>query len=113
VVEDRAAVPDVPDVVVVCGSMRFEREMRAVAVEESLAGAIVLLPLVNMRRPDARWADGADAERIKARLDRLHLAKIDLAGRVLVVCPGGYVGESTRAEIAYARRRGKPIRYRR
>ncbi|MET7989220.1 MULTISPECIES: hypothetical protein [unclassified Streptomyces] len=25
--------------------------------------------------------------------------------------PGGYIGESTRREIAYARRLGKPIRY--
>lgn len=98
-------------VVCICGSMRFEREMREVAVTESLAGAIVLLPLVNMKRPDPRWSQPADAERIKTTLDALHLAKIDAAGEVIVVAPGGYVGESTRREVAYATAAGKPIRY--
>lgn len=104
-----AAVP--PRVVTLCGSMSFEQSMRAAAVTESLSGAIVLLPLVNMKRPDARWTDPADATRIKADLDRLHLAKIDAADEVLVICPGGYIGQSTRREIDYARRAGKPVRF--
>ena len=37
--------------------------------------------------------------------------KIDLADRVLVVNPGGYVGESTSREIAYARETGKPVSF--
>lgn len=51
-----------------------------------------------------------DDEQKKA-LDTLHLRKIDLADRVLVVNPGGYVGESTRREIAYARAAGKPVSF--
>lgn len=98
-------------VVTICGSMSFEREMREAAVTESLSGAIVLLPLVNMRESDPRWADPAIAARVKADLDRLHLAKIDAADEVLVVCPGGYIGRSTRCEIAYARGAGKPVRF--
>ncbi len=47
----------------------------------------------------------------KAALGALHLAKIDLADRVLVVNPGGYVGESTRREIRYAHRTGKPVEF--
>lgn len=47
----------------------------------------------------------------KAALGALHLAKIDLADRVVVVNPGGYVGESTRREIRYAHRTGKPVEY--
>ena len=39
----------------------------------------------------------------------LHLRKIDLADRVLVLNVGGYIGESTTREIAYARKIGKPI----
>lgn len=42
---------------------------------------------------------------------RLHLRKIDPADRVLVVNPGGYVGESTGKEIAYARAQGKPVSF--
>jgi hypothetical protein len=47
----------------------------------------------------------------KAALDALHLRKIDLADRVLVVNPGGYIGESTNREIAYARASGKPVSF--
>lgn len=44
-------------------------------------------------------------------LDMLHLRKIDLADRVLVINPGGYIGESTSREIAYARANGKPVSF--
>ncbi|MCP9213314.1 hypothetical protein [Streptomyces cucumeris] len=44
-------------------------------------------------------------------LDALHLRKIDLADRILVVNPGGYIGESTSREIAYAHATGKPISF--
>jgi len=47
----------------------------------------------------------------KTALDALHLRRIDLADRVLVVNPGGYIGESTSREIAYARATGKPISF--
>lgn len=44
-------------------------------------------------------------------MDELHLRKIDLADRVFVMNPGGYIGESTRAEIKYANSLGKPVDY--
>lgn len=47
----------------------------------------------------------------KTALGALHLAKIDIADRVVVVNPGGYVGESTRREIRYAQQTGKPVEY--
>lgn len=100
------------ETVVICGSMRFEERMRAAAVTESLAGRIVLMPLVNMRTPDPRWADPADAEKIKRELDRLHFNKIDRADFVLVVSDDErYIGDSTRVEIEYARMRNKPVRF--
>ena len=40
-------------------------------------------------------------------LDALHLRKIDLADWVLVINPGGYIGESTAREIRYARQMEK------
>ncbi|WP_374212088.1 hypothetical protein [Streptomyces sp. PSAA01] len=46
----------------------------------------------------------------KAR-DALHLRKIDLADRVLVVNPGGYIGESTSRENDYAHATGKPTSF--
>jgi hypothetical protein len=41
----------------------------------------------------------------------VHLQKIRMADEVYMVDPSGYVGESTRREIAYAESLGKPVRY--
>ena len=43
-------------------------------------------------------------------LDEMHLAKIDMADEIFVINPGGYVGQSTSREIAYARSRGKTVK---
>jgi hypothetical protein len=77
-------------------------EMRAANRDLTLAGVIVVAP---------SDADESPTPEQKAVLDALHLRKIDLADRVLVVNPGGYVGESTRREIVYAEAAGKPITY--
>lgn len=100
---------DIPTVVVICGSTRFMQEMVEADVQETAAGKIVVKPGCNMKQPHALWADPAGAEALKARLDGLHRAKIRLADEVLVV--GSYIGDSTRAEIAYARELGKSIRF--
>lgn len=77
-------------------------EMRAANRELTLAGVIVVTP---------SEADKSPTPEQKAVLDALHLHKIDLADRILIVNPGGYVGESTRREIAYAQSAGKPITF--
>jgi len=97
------------DVVVLCGSMRFADQMTEAAITESVAGALVLKPDCNMKITHPLWADPAEAEALKIRLDEQHRQKIRLADRILVV--GDYIGSSTRAEIAYARELGKPVRF--
>jgi hypothetical protein len=77
-------------------------QMRAANRELTFAGIIVVAP---------SEADESPTPEQKAVLDALHLRKIDLADRVLVVNPGGYVGESTRQEIDYARAAGKPVSF--
>ena len=76
--------------------------MRAANRDLTFAGVVVVAP---------GEADELITDEQKSALDALHLRKIDLADRVLVVNPGGYVGESTRREIAYARAAGKPIAF--
>jgi hypothetical protein len=97
------------DVVVLCGSTRFADDMTEMAIAESVAGALVLKPDCNMKVDHPLWADPVEAEALKVRLDDQHRQKIRLADRVIVVGP--YVGDSTRAEIAYARELGKPVRF--
>ena len=93
---------DRPEIVCICGSMRFMAEMRAANHDLTFAGVIVLAPSEEDRPPTPEE---------KAVLDALHLRKIDLADRVLIVNPGEYVGESTRRELAYAQAAGKPIAF--
>jgi hypothetical protein len=92
-------------IVAICGSTRFRAEINEANRVMTLNGRIVLAPGV--------FAHDGDAitEEQKTALDRLHLQKIDLADEVLVVNPGGYIGDSTRREIEYAQRSGKPVRY--
>ena len=77
-------------------------EMRAANRELTFSGVIVVAP---------SEADEAPTPEQKAVLDDLHLRKIDLADRVMIVNPGGYLGDSTRREIAYAEAAGKPISF--
>lgn len=95
-------MPERPEIVCICGSIRFAEEMRAANCDLTFAGVIVLAP---------GEADEVVTAEQKTALDALHLRKIDLADRVLVVNPGGYVGESTSREIAYARAAGKPVSF--
>jgi hypothetical protein len=96
-------VPGRPEIVCICGSARFADEMRAANRDLTFAGVIVVAP--------GEAADELITNEQKIALDALHLRKIDLADRVLVVNPGGYIGESTSREIAYARATGKPISF--
>ena len=47
----------------------------------------------------------------KEMLDDMHLRKIDLADGIFVINVGGYIGESTKREIAYAEKTGKTVKY--
>ncbi|MFD8268692.1 hypothetical protein [Streptomyces althioticus] len=100
---------NLPRIVAICGSTRFMAEMAEADLRETAAGRIVVKSGCDMKSPHGLWADPGEAEALKVRLDALHRAKIRLADEVLVV--GDYVGDSTRAEIAYARSLGRPVRF--
>lgn len=95
-----------PRIVCLCGSTRFGEAYRRAMRDETLAGKIVL-SVGLLGHQEGLDMDGP----IKAMLDELHLRKIDLADEVLVLNVGGYVGDSTRREVAYATAHGKPVRY--
>lgn len=99
----------IPHVIAICGSTRFMQEMTDADRELTWEGFIVVKPGCDMKTEHPLWADPSEAEAGKVRLDDLHRAKIRLADEVLVV--GDYIGDSTRAEIDYARSLGKPVRF--
>ncbi|GAA5031769.1 hypothetical protein [Actinopolymorpha pittospori] len=94
-----------PRIAVLCGSTRFREEFRKVNEDLTKLKMIVVAPAV--------FADDGDeiSDELKAELGELHLHKIDLADEVYVINPGGYIGESTAREIAYAEKAGKRIFY--
>lgn len=94
-------------VVTLCGSTRFKEEFMEAQKRLTLEGCIVIsVGLFGHSGDDEVWADG-----MKEFLDDMHRRKIDMADAIYVINVGGYVGESTRSEIEYARRNGKEIFY--
>ena len=99
-----------PDIVCLCGSTRFVDEFNRQRKELTEAGQIVLsieVVTTQSREDDPQHADPD----LKSRLDDLHRRKIDLCDYVKVLNVGGYIGDSTRSEIAYAESLGKPVRW--
>ncbi|EPT33524.1 hypothetical protein [Phocaeicola abscessus] len=94
-------------IVTLCGSTRFKDAFLEAQKNLSLQGNIVIsVGLFGHSGDEEVWKPG-----VKEMLDEMHLRKIDLADEIFVINVGGYIGESTRREIAYARSTGKPVRY--
>lgn len=102
---------DFPTIVCLCGSTRIIKAFHEAALRETIADRIFLTIGCDFKSDADLLLAGELTEADKRRLDRLHLRKIDVADEILVLNVGGYVGESTRNEIAYAKRIGKRIRY--
>jgi hypothetical protein len=99
-----------PRIVCLCGSTRFVDEFNRQRKILTEAGEIVLS--IEVVTTQARESDPQHCDPdLKARLDDLHKRKIDLADYVMVLNVGGYIGDSTRSEIAYARDHGKDITF--
>jgi hypothetical protein len=98
-------------VITFCGSTRSEAEFAEVNQLLTMEGCVVIsLGMYSLPDlPDYDWE--ADSSDLRRRLAELHFQKIRMADEVYIVDPGGYVGESTRREIAYAESLGKPVRY--
>ena len=94
-----------PQIVTLCGSTRFREEFHRINGELTRAGVIVLAPGVFGHFGEVVTEDD------KVRLDALHFDKIRIAHKVFIVNKGGYIGDSTRREIAYAEKHGKPVEY--
>jgi hypothetical protein len=90
-------------VVTLCGSRKFEKMYDACNYQLSLEGIIILS--VGGFRPQEMplWR--------KVVVDKLHFDKIKMSDAVLIINVDGYIGESTKNEIAYAQHIGVPVMY--
>ena len=115
-------------IVTLCGSTRFFETFMQANYDETMAGRIVLSigfyrPQVSRdpsqhpsvvidnrfdRQHDESWGCTTDQ---KEQLDLLHFDKVGMCDEVLILNVDGYVGESTRNEIALALLLNKAVRW--
>ena len=101
-------------VVTLCGSTRFKDAFIEAQKKLTLEGYIVIsVGLFGHSGDHEVWEnmDEGAVTKTKEMLDDMHKRKIDMADEIFVINVGGYIGESTRSEIEYAKQTGKGIRY--
>ena len=90
-------------VITLCGSTRFKDEFIKAQKDLTLQGNIVIsVGLFGHSGDNEVWTDDT-----KEMLDDMHKRKIDMADEIFVINVGGYIGDSTKSEILYAKKNGK------
>ena len=101
-------------VVTLCGSTRFKNEFLEAQKRLTLEGNIAISVGLFGHSGDSEVWDGMDEgtlSRTKEMLNDMHKRKIDMADSIFVINVGGYIGESTKSEIEYAKAHGKEVHY--
>ncbi len=101
-------------VVTLCGSTRFKNEFMQAQKGLTLAGKIVIsVGLFGHSGDEEVWEnmDEGTLTKTKEMLDDMHKRKIDMADEIFVINKNGYIGDSTKSEIAYAKKTGKKVSY--
>lgn len=101
-------------VITLCGSTRFKDEFLQTQKDLTLQGNIVISVGLFGHADDSEvWEnmDEGTLTKTKEMLDDMHKRKIDMADEIFVINVGGYIGNSTRSEIEYAKEHGKIVRY--
>ena len=102
------------NVITLCGSTRFRDEFTRINKELTLQGNVVIsVGLFGHSGDSEVWEnmDEGTLTKTKIMLDDIHRQKIDMADEIFVINVGGYIGESTRGEIEYAKTHNKKITY--
>ncbi len=94
------------NIITLCGSIKFKNEFLKAQEKLTLNGNIVFTPnfFNNIKKEEIN-------EKTKQMLDKMHKQKIDISDEIYVINFGGYIGESTKSEIEYAKLKGKKISY--
>lgn len=92
--------------ITLCGSTKFKKAFEVLNKQLSLEGSVVYSVAFFAHADNEHLTDAQ-----KAVLDEVHKRKIDNSDAILVIDLDGYIGESTRSEIAYAEQQGKTVKY--
>ena len=96
---------DTMKVITICGSLKYEADMKLIAEKFALEGNCVLTPVFPVSE---------DIKISKEQMNYLkeaHFKRIEIADEIYVVNKDGYIGDSTKLEIEYATKLNKVIRY--
>lgn len=90
-------------IVTICGSMKFQNQMAAIAGKLELEEKWAVIPCVCF--DESRQLNPSELR----LLGELHRRKIEISDAIFVMNAGGYIGQSTQREIEYARSLGKEV----
>lgn len=93
-------------IITVCGSYIFIKEMREITEKMALQGNCMLTP-IELTKQDKNLYTKEDI----LILGKMHKEKIKISDAILVVNVDGYIGDSTKSEIEYAKSLNKEIMY--
>ena len=94
-------------VITLCGSTKFKDDFMEQQKRLTLEGNIVISVGVFGHSGDSE----ALSEKTKKMLDDIHREKIDMSDEIFVINKNGYIGDSTKSEIEYAKSHGISVKY--
>jgi len=92
-------------IITICGSLKFEEEMKYYAEKLALEGNCVLPVTYPTKGKEEYTREETEL------LGKEHLEKINLSDAIFVVNKNGYIGESVKKEINHAKEHNKEIIY--
>ena len=92
-------------VITMCGSLKFQEQLKRESESLELKGNCVLSVIYPIKAKELYSSDEVEL------FGKMHFKRIDMSDAIYVVNVDGYIGESTRKEIAYAKSNGKEILY--
>lgn len=89
------------EIITICGSLRFQKEMMIVAEKLALEGNCVLTPVYPISENLYKTPEQLE------KLKQSHFKRIELSDSIYII--NKYIGKSTELEIEYAQKLGKKI----
>ena len=93
-------------IITLCGSTKFKEQFEKANAYLTCQGHIVI-SLGFFEQSEGTQITHEQAE----SFEKIHIEKINMSDEIFVIDVKGYIGESTKKEIDYAKRTGKSIRY--
>ena len=92
-------------IITICGSLKFESEMKYMSEKLALEGNCILSVVYPAKGKEKYTKDEIEI------LGKEHLKKIDISNAIFVINKNGYIGEAVKREIEYAKNQNKEIIY--